>query len=534
MAVTTLSIIPTLNNVNSLIQVQDTTDYVGQGVPLDGSWTISGYLKIDVTSASGASTIYNNIGGGTPDINPNTSSVNSSTINLPQDSSGNILNGSYTITYYVTLNDGVVDYDATFMQTYDYDMTLPEACLTVSINCQASLLMSFDETDYGSYVSSLSRTHTLYPPPALNLPAITGSQAALQAGPNIYDNTWAQAISTTATYTFPDGLIAILLIEGSREFGVNCDIGLGKIFCCLDKLEKRYDRLTTQNPTAAAEMYEETVKPTQEAMLFYKSSLDCGDTNRAAYWYNQIIERSGCGEDCGCSVDGPQQIYPLNASANSFVVDSPDFSIQVVPEVTGSTTTYHIQVSSAIQALINNMFSTTVSTTTPSYLQIVQTGTTTTRNYEINFIPTAITGGNNIVEKLFVIQPSEIATPDFLSFTQYDLVNTGTKINHVGSQTVTLGTTVPNQASDIAVFVISGILVNGTDHFTACACVMRSNTSLNLTSLKNIEAEIFWIDDTIGTICLRLFNPITGQPYRLNDIKGTTFDDIYIKFNVIA
>ena len=534
MAVTTLSITPTLNNVNSLIQVRDTTDYAGQGVPLDGSYYLRGYLRVDVTSASGSQVVYDNIDGATPDIDPNVSDINTSTINLPQDSAGNILNGTYTFTYLMNIsNDSGTNYDVTLTVSYDYDMSLPEACLTVSINCQASLLMSFDETDYGSYVSSLSRSHTLYPPPALNLPAITGSQAALQAGPNIYDNTWTQAISTTATYTFPDGLIAILLIEGSREFGVNCDIGLGKIFCCLDKLEKRYDRLTTQNPTKAAEMYEETVKPTQEAMLFYKSSLDCGDTSRAAYWYNQIIERSGCGEDCGCSADGPQQIYPLNASANSFVVDSPDFSIQVVPEVTGSTTTYHIQVSSAIQALINNMFSTTVSTATPSDIQIVQSGTTPTRNYQINYIGSS---ASNLCfcSKQFMIDPATVGVSPYLTFTQSDVLNVGSRINVVGSQAVVLGTSSPNASTDPAVFLIDGVLVDPTQAAVITAEVMRTNDSVTYTNIANLKAEVFHRDYTTGRIIVRLYNPLTGQPYTLSDLTTGTFDKIYITFNVIA
>lgn len=533
MAVTTLSITPTLNNVNALIQVQDTTDYAGQGVPLDGSWSINGYLKIDVTSASGTSTVYNNLLGASPDISPNTSAANQLPIQLPQDSSGNILNGTYTFTYYVTLNDGSIDYDVTSTTTYDYNMTLPQACLTVSINCQASIIMSFDETDYGAYVTGLSRVHNLYPPPALNLPVITGSQAALQAGPNIYDNTWSQSIATTVTYTFPDGLIAILLIEGSREFAVNCDIGLGKIYCCMDKLYKRYVRMETRNPVDAANMYQETIRPMLEAMAFYEAALDCGDTNSASHYYNQIIEISGCGEDCGCSADGPQQVYPLNPGAMNFIVESPDFSIQVVPVVVGGTTTYQIQVSAAIQAILSSMFTTTITTGTPSDIQIVQTGSTPSRNYEINYIGSS-SSAMSFCSKQFMIDPSAASVSPFLPFVQSDVLNVGAAINVVGSQTVVLGTSSPNAASDPAVFLIDGILVDPTAPAVVQAEVMRTNDAVTYTNLANLKAEVFHRDYVTGRIIVRLYNPLTGQSYTLNDLTEGNFERIYIGFNVIA
>ncbi len=533
MAVTSLSIQPTLDNNQALVLVQDTTDYAGQGVPLDGSYTIAGYVKVELTSATGTAVLYNNIGGSSPDINPNVSDTNSTTIPLAQDTNGNIAPGTYTFTYYVTITYGVVDYDVTLTQTYDYDMTLPVVCLTASINCASSIIMSFDETVYGAYVTSLSRTHNLYPPAALNLPVITGTVAALQAGPNIYDDTWSQSLDTFATYTFPDGLIVVLRIQGSREFKVTCDIGLGRIYCCLEKLQKRYERELTRNPSNAATTYQDTMKPTQEAMLFYKSALDCGNSNGAAYWYDQIIQRSGCGEDCGCSSDGPQQIYPLTATVGQFLVDSPDNSISVVPETVGNVTTFHVQVSSAIQTLISNMFNTTVTTGTPSDIQIVQTGSIPNRNYEINYIGSS-SSAINICSKQFMIDPTTAASSPYLGFTQSDILNVGSAINVVGSQTVVLGTTSPNASTDPAVFLIDSILVDPTAPASITAEVMRTNDSVSYTNIANLKAEVFHRDYTTGRIIVRLYNPLTGQPYTLGDITSGTFDKIYISFNVIA
>lgn len=534
MAFTTVSISPTLNNILVQIQVSDTTDYAGQGIPLDGSYTVSGYLRIYLTSATGTTLIYDNIGGASPDINPVNNLQNTSTIALPQDSNGNIMQGTYTFTYYVEATDGSVRYDATNTYTYDYDMALPEVCLTESINCVSSMATGYDETDYGTYASTISRTHTLYPPPASPMSSVTSSTATVIAGPNIYDKTWTHYISSDVTYVFSDGLTAILQLQGSREFEVLCDIGLSKLFCCLDKMWRRYKSWSKTNPVRAQDYWNETVAPTNTAVLAYKAALDAGSVNKATQYYQEIIETSGCGDDCGCSDDSPQQVYPVGATAGQFNVDSPDGSITVIPEVVGSVTTFHVQVSSALQQIISNFYTTTVTTTTPSYLQIVQTGTTPTRNYEINFIPTAITGASNLAVKVFVIDPALSATPDYIGFTQTDVVNQGTKINNVGSQTVLLGNTVPNQSTDVAIFYIDGIFVTSSDEASVTASLIRCNDTATLTNTRNLDVEVFHRDYSTGRIILRLYNPQNGQPYTLADLMSGTFDKIYIGLNITA
>jgi len=535
MALTSVSTRTTLNNANQQIVVEDITDYAAQGVPLDGTWPIGGRLRITLTSASGTSTVYDNLAGVNADIDPNVGPTNNIPISLPLDSNGNIRQGTYVVVYVMTGQDSVGnEINLSVSNTYDYDMTLPEVCLSVSINCVSSIVTSYDETDYGAYSTTIARVHTLYPPPTSPMAIVTGTTAVLNAGPNIYDSTWTQGVVTTVTYTFADGLLAVLLLEGSREFGVTCDVGLGRIFCCLEKLQKRYDSALTQNPIRAAVMFEDTIEPTNQAMLMYKSALDAGASTSAAYWYAQIIARSGCGEDCGCSSDGPQQIYPAFASVGQFVVDSPDNSIAVIPTVVGDITTFHIQVSAAIQALISNLFSTTVTTTTPTYLDIVLTGVGSNRNYEVNFIPTAVSGANNMCVKRFVIDPNLSTGPHYLEFTQNDIVNQGTAINNVGSQIIRLGGSNPNVSTDVAVFYLYDILINPLGVYSAQACVMSSNSAFIPTNTKNIEAEIMYISAGSSLTMIRLYNPQTGQPYTLGDLKTGTFDKIYISFNLIA
>ena len=63
---------------------------------------------------------------------------------------------------------------------------------------------------------------------------------------------------------------------------------------------------------------------------------------------------------------------------------------------------------------------------------------------------------------------------------------------------------------------------------------MRTNDSVTYTNIANLKAEVFHRDYTTGRIIVRLYNPLTGQPYTLSDLTTGTFDKIYITFNVIA
>lgn len=533
MAVTSVSIQATLNNITNTIVVQDTTDYAGQGVPLDNTFTIEGRLAVYLTSATGTTTIYNNIGGVSPDILPNSSSVNLISISLPQDSDGNVLNGTYSFVYEVDITPPVDPaYSITSTTNYDYDMELPTVCLTVSVNCVSSMVTSFDETDYGSYVTSLSRQHTLYPPNGSPMANVVGTTATLIAGPNIYDKTWTQEIISNVTYTFPDGLIVVLQVQGSREFEVICDLGLSKIYCCLDKLFKKYDNIQCKNPVRASEMYENTIKPTETALMMYKAALDAGDTNKATYWYNEIIERSGCGEDCGCTSPGPNQVYPALATVGQFVVDSPDASIAVVPEVIGNVTYYHIQVSAAIQQILSNFYLVTVSTATPTYLTIVQTGTFPNRNYEVNYVgPTA---GVINEQNILIIIDGTTDGVNYLSWNSYDKGSQGTEIQPWANQAVALGQTVPNQSTDLAIITITDVPVTPANRFIVFAQINKSNSTLIPTNVKNLECEVLYVDFTTGNITLRLYNPQNGNTYTLSDLRSGAFDFINIAVKIVA
>lgn len=537
MALTTSAILiqPTFDNVNTLIIVEDLTDYVGNGINL-GTTQINGYLRITLNSSTGSSVIYDNFGGVTPDIDYSDSPISTSTINLPVDANGYVVQGTYTIEYNVDVypisNPSLVkSYTKGF--TYLLQQEKPVVCLAADISCSASTITSYDTTVYGTY-STVSRVHTLYPPPASGYVSITGSQATLSSGSPIVDKTWTQEVQSTVTYTYPSGLIFIVYVEGVREIPVVCDFGMNKIFCCLKKVFNRYNTLQTRNITAADAMYEDTVKPMLEAMVMYNAALDAGNPSAAAYYYDLTIQVSGCGEDCGCTGSAPQVVNPSAGVTNIVIVDSPDNSINVNPVIVGNTTTYEIQVSSTIQNALNALKNTAITTNTPLALDITSSTVGNTTTYNIDYIPSGAST-YTLINKRILIDTVNIhkapPAPQYMDYTVQNVVSSGSNVGLSPTYSLGWGS---NLANSLAVFTIGGLFINPTLFFTVEANVMSFSSTPQPTSSYNVAVEVFHTNVVTGSTYLRLVNPITGHPYTLGDLNENNFGYLYINLTIIS
>jgi len=537
MPLTSLTIKPTLINSTANISVVDLTDYAAAGYTSGGGYIVNGYIKVELASATGVSTVYDNtVTPVSPDIQPLSATNSLLPIPLPQDSSGKPLPGTYAFTYRSVVLDAGFSIVDDFSQSFTYvlDFDYPVACLTVDINCQDSKITSYDETNYGPY-STVSRVHTLYPPPASGTANITNGQAVLSTTNDIYTKTWTQGIASTVSYAFPDGLNLILLLEGTREFDVLCNTGISTIYCCVNKLMRRWNNLRTRNEVAYNNLTNDSIVPTAFALQMYSTSLQSGNEAGADYWYAKILDYSGCAEDgsCNCNDDSPQQVVSVGSSAQ-FVVDSPDNSIQVVPEVIGGVTTFHIQISAAIQNIISNLFNTTVTTSTPAYIQITQSGVGTNVNYQVDFNPAAIAAAMPFLSIRYEIEVGggggNVATAI------ENVINQGgNMIAPFAAHSVFYGSS-PNTNSDIAIIRLTNFIAGGSAvDFTAEANVMGVNISQ--AQLKNIEAEIWNYNPAsiTGEVDVRLYDPTTGLAYTIgavNSIIGA--GKLYISLNLTA
>jgi hypothetical protein len=429
---------------------------------------------------------------------------------------------------------GVVVADVTASFDYTYQQDLPKVCLTADVNCQGATITSYDSTDYGLY-AMVSRTHNLYPPPATGATTITGTQASLSSGSPIYDKTWTQEVLSTVTYNLPDGLIAIVYVEGSREIPVVCDLGMSKIFCCLKKVFNRYNSLLAKNIVAANDiMYIDTVKPMLEAMVMYNAAVAAGNTNGASYYYNLIVETSGCGEDCGCNSTEPQLIEPNIGSSNVTIVTSPDNSISVVPVVDGVTTTYQIQVSAALQQALAAIKNTVVTTATPTYLEVTSATVGNTTTYTVNYKPVGGLGYSTSMKRILIPSGTTGTSPsDYIAPTVAQVANIGANIvSPATSHTILLGQTVPNASTDTALITIGNVLVDGTLPYQVSAEVMGKYSSAVVGSLADLDVEVLYSNVSSGAVTLRLINPTSGNPYTLADLNTKGYGDIYVSLTI--
>jgi hypothetical protein len=544
MALTTSAILiqPTLDNVNTLITVEDLTDYVGNGINL-ATTQVDGYLRITLNSSTGTSIIYDNFGGATPDIDYNVSPISTSTINLPVDANGYAVQGTYTIEYninvYLTATPNPPLYNLTKGFTYLLQQDEPVVCLAADVSCSSSSITSYDTTVYGTY-SSVSRVHTLYPPPASGYPSIVGSQATLSSGSPIVDKTWTQEVQSTVTYTYPSGMIFIVYVEGVREIPVVCDFGMSKIYCCLKKVFDRYNTLQTRNITAADAMYEDTVKPMLEAMVMYNAALDAGNPNAAATYYDLTIQVSGCGEDCGCTGSVPQVVNPSAGAGNIVIVTSPDNSISVTPVVVGSTTTYEVQVSAAIQNALNALNNTIITTNTPARLDITSSTVGNTVTYNIDYISQTVNPYSIIVKRIRLDAKNINKTPPAPAYMDYyveDVVAFGSNVG--GSPTYSLGYTGNIPQAQATLVINNLVFVSAVPWVVDVNIMNKYNNTLppytpNPQSTYSLAAEVFYFNNNTNTVMIRLVNPITGQLYTLQDLHNNGFEDIYLNITAMA
>jgi len=544
MPLTNITFTTTFDRTTGTMQFVDTTNYASQGYPAFSPLVQQrGYLKVTYNTGGGDIVVYNNYPVAPPPYPAVPDSFSqggpvvftTTNINIPLTSAGLPIPAQYKVEYFVAIFFGLNVDTETATNIYNYNLTDPSICIQSVVNCNESAVQSTDDTDYSipnGVVTSIVRDHTLYPPVTSGA-AVLGplNQITLLYTP-IYTTTWTAEVISTVTYTMNDGLIVIVELTGIKEFQVVCDTNLSKIICCLINLQKEYEALLCKNPVKA-EMFKQTkLDPSLQHLSLFLAAQSAGNQSKMDCEYAALIKASGCGGDCGCGDSTPVLVQPAGAGF-SYTLQSSTGNIVVTQTVVGNTINWNINIAPAILAAINAASNTVVSTTTPNFLTVTQVGAAPNLNYQVDYNP-------NEIEKLLIIDPNLNIGLDYLEFTDTNIVNEGTLINPVGSQSVVLGTDntgapiSPNNAGNLALFVLGALTNPGTTPFTASANVMRSNDTLVATSIKNIEAEVFYVDDILGDVYVRLYNPQNGQVYTLADLKNGTWDKIYIKFNLKA
>ncbi len=541
MAITTLSFVTTFNRITGLISVEDTTDYAALGFILGTNSNMEGFLRVTYDIGSGETVIYDNLAGATPDLSNNLGPdiTFSATIDIPVVSDDIPLPATYRVTYVSNVYFGLLQETGTLTNAYDYNIDDAEICINTRVECMASALQSEDATDYtidNATFNSVVRAHTLYPPPTSGLSNMGPLNLSTLIYTPIATSAWYSEIISTVTYTLTSGLIVIVQLSGTKKFDVDCDNNLNAILCCLVSVQAQYEEMVCSNPVKAANYKKTVVDPTFAHLVLFLAAQQAGNGTKMASEYAAILAVSGCDEDCGCTSNvSIVQVSGVNGATAAYAVDSPNGTIQVVGEVNGNVTTFHLELSAALLSILSNVGSTIVTTTTPSFLTITQIGTAPNYNYRVDFNPSAF--GDIAPEISMRIETTVPAASPYAVGVLNVMNVSGGMFNPAASFGIQIGQGSPNVGADVALFRVTNFLAGTAVDYVLTPSYM--NLTANATDLSNIQAEVFWFDSvsTTGDFIIRLLNPSNGQPYTLTQLgtligSGTSHISIILKAKV--
>ncbi len=385
--------------IRASFKISDTTDYTGLGLD---STLVKGVFRIVDPNGN---TIHNNNSFTSPDIN-GAVTLQYSGLALPLDINGNIVQGKYTFYYSIKYDSAIVYVAPTAYATYS-DI-FPEIAIEVEVDCFCGLLESIDATSYGPTAIINERTHTVVYPAALNISDIVSQNAVVTVSP-IYTQTWTTIIETNLTYTLPDGSTVDVILTGSKETVVDCDLSLCQISCCLLALNNRYINARTTNPVDAG-IYLAALNRAVQLVQLFRMAQECSQTTAAANALTEIRQVADCTEGCGCGDDTiPQQIIPLCSSGGgSNITVVAGTGITVTTSTVGGSVQYSVAISTAVMNIINSLAP--VNVVAGTGISVVKTTPGGVDTYTITntstFDPTSISDANCLLEWSNFANPS--------------------------------------------------------------------------------------------------------------------------------
>jgi len=219
--------------------------------------------------------------------------------------------------------------------------------IDIDVDYATAVLTSTDTTAYGAY-SSITRTHTIYPPPISGLPDQT-TNATTNVYSNIVTTTWSVEISSDVTYLKANDTYTTCRLVGSKEVLVEADT-LCNTLCLIKKF--RTDFYSKYGKKCVDDMEKAYNLAMDEFYLAFMATR-CGRPQSEIQGYiNKIYEITGLDPncDCGCNAgDYPTPVVPTS------IINGSDGTDGVTPEFQNTGT--WIQVSYDEGSTWNNLFS---------------------------------------------------------------------------------------------------------------------------------------------------------------------------------
>lgn len=325
-----------LSNSPKSIVITDETDYAGQSINLSD---VRGILTM---KDPGGNIFYQETDFNSPDIDADVS-LSSAEIQLPLDSEGEVKRGNYIVIY--TIDVSGTTYVKTF--EYDYSFDLPTPVLDFTVNINAATVKSVDNTNYGDFLTSLTRLQTIKYPQSLDpaLPDETSSLKTFVVGSPIYTKTWTSVLESQVEFTLADGLCINATLKAVEDLNVTRNSSLCESVDCLKALVVKYESAKCNNPGLAKSLEGKIILASYYYMLA-KEYESCGEEEKSIDYCVKIKDIAGSeGCNCGCSDDDliPEIIYPLYTNAGSggnIDLQSGGDGIDVSANTVGGITTY--------------------------------------------------------------------------------------------------------------------------------------------------------------------------------------------------
>ncbi len=379
---------------NEIIRIKDTTDYASESIALAD---VVGALKI--TSPLG--TVFHNTVLPAFDIDLDVQDY-IDTIALPTDSNGDPLKGVYVVEYTIRVAGAVQpgDYSKTFNYNYCYEEIVPDVDVTVDLIC--SKLTSKDNTSYPVELTNSTLTHEIHPP--AGLPVATWPVQVVSTVTNVYTpittKTWTGTISNILELTFPaTGIysehIIDVTITGNTEKNIKDDINICNLQCNMRALTSRYSSALSSNPIDAKRIADDQLTPALINAFMYTSNIECGNFEKAEFYYNEVLKFTGSSPDCSCDESEVPTLILASCSgggsSNTYVVDvcNTNSALTVTSNTIGDETTYTICFDDVIWTKINALTETDI-TSVDSSVTIVPSLNGYTKTYDLSVAPAPV------------------------------------------------------------------------------------------------------------------------------------------------
>lgn len=470
-----------MENATPQLTLTDTTDYATQGIVLgDGP---AGVIKLEGPSG----VVYNNTDYGAADIPLPLSAPNSTiTIPLPLDSGGNLLQGTYTVTYSVKLVSGDGS-EATLATEKAISYTKPSADVVMTYSASTPLLTSDDRTDYtvDLITPSIVRDHDIFYPASLSIPRIDGTAKIVTTGTiyTVADTTLAYTSTLVAdtTYDYGDGITLTDEVTGNGQIDITTGATICQVYCCLNHAFDRYLTLSTTNTIEAKKALTQLEEATSIAFLIFAANT-CGKTDDVTAYANRLRSVLNCTDSCDCG-DEPQIVVGSGGAGSTSVVEA-GTGITVTSVTGGSTTTYTVAVSSST---LNNI-------------------TTNASNIALNSIKIAANTAD-IATNVSAISALAVNINNNAIAIAANVTNIGNNTTNINANTTNIATNTADIATNVsAISANASNISTNTTNITNNASAISTNTANIATNTADIATNASAISNNATNISTNTTN----------------------------